>query len=1284
MGAPTAPDIRQSVYRAVLNMAGTAANATVDSILSAMDGNDARLFENNNVLLTDGGLITWTGTQVLFTENLNLVINSHVSGASPTIISLGSSTQTLANGSMLIATVNRSGGSAVMSVVTTMPAVSNANEDVWLIAKRIDAGDGTQRIYFRNGMALNAGQTARLGASGSGSGSGSGIGDDLDSLLYRASFNDPFAESGTSSASSIDVTAGHTNAVYDSTRSMWAVLYDASKTVAAASTTTTINLSANASYTVAAGDMVIIGSAARKITAVISQSSFTTEAFASAPSTGTQVTVSQAVHTKDIYNFAPDGVSIATGFPGLTFSEITVDYKDNGTASSNLWTPDTSPFLAFTASPDGTNYTSLQVRVTNETDLVSSTFLPSAGTSLYLRFFADKTSGSGTVNLITYKAFMQKIVATSTPGSGVLNSAIGLTNGAGTPVNMTISTVGGKTTATLTFSYAVGLNPGTPYGSVDVYVNGQMIPRFINSTLTPDASYTETSGNVITLDSNYSAVGYDILVIQRAQVVDSSTANTTNISALQEVSNQGFQGFVNTANVMSATSAAGSPAAGSFYSTIFNRAALPDFTQDLKPRMGIERMSTQSIYALQSEFGPNGEQVFAAQNDLFGQIRFVGGWSNINGSTNGSYAATNSVSDYCEITFYGTGLNILTNTDFGTNTWSYSVDGGGSSTFLSASASNTVLNARNYAKQQIVNVVAGLTLGVHTVKITQASVATLGIFGFEILNESSSVKVPTGIAYVNGQKLVSSALSAFSYSAPVTGTKGGRVLVYLSSAGVISQAFTAVNASQANLTSADHTNEEVARIYYPREFGAGRSDDFSGNYSAGSNLAFTLDDGTTTLVGAAVRQDTQSSHDTIATNANGSSITITFIGTGLDITEVNEASGGSDSYTATIDGTAVSLHSAGSTAIRQTKIVSGLPYGTHVVKLTRVTASTWTLKVINFIVYQPKKPSLPAGAVELADYNVMANYVASSGSIGGNGPLSTGVLYKAPSREMVFTGSSWAASISSGAQGGVVLDTTTTGDALQYTFFGTGVEAYVNYGATAPAITVQIDGSAYTGSATATNSGTWTPGTSTWQLGGSSSGQLQITGLTLGVHTVKFTKAATGSDMEFHGINVITPIHSTKSNLVADLQNTLLVGSNAISDNRKTTPVKDILPVTKAWAQALGVISSPTTSSSTFVPMPDMSCTIKTSGGAIEMKFNASINNSSTGVTNYFQLYVDGVAYGPFFYVDEFNTNGNGPVSISIIQPVSSGAHKIDLYWRCSSGTLAANGIARCLSVKEL
>src|SRR5690606_4653411 len=37
---------------------------------------------------------------------------------------------------------------------------------------RIDAGDGTQRCYFRNGSTYNAGQTARLGSSGGGSGSG--------------------------------------------------------------------------------------------------------------------------------------------------------------------------------------------------------------------------------------------------------------------------------------------------------------------------------------------------------------------------------------------------------------------------------------------------------------------------------------------------------------------------------------------------------------------------------------------------------------------------------------------------------------------------------------------------------------------------------------------------------------------------------------------------------------------------------------------------------------------------------------------------------------------------------------------------------------------------------------------------------------------------------------------------------------------------------------------------------------------------------------------------------
>ena len=49
---------------------------------------------------------------------------------------------------------------------TTLPAVSNANQEVVLIAKRVDASDGTKRVYFRNGQALSAGQSSRLGGVG--------------------------------------------------------------------------------------------------------------------------------------------------------------------------------------------------------------------------------------------------------------------------------------------------------------------------------------------------------------------------------------------------------------------------------------------------------------------------------------------------------------------------------------------------------------------------------------------------------------------------------------------------------------------------------------------------------------------------------------------------------------------------------------------------------------------------------------------------------------------------------------------------------------------------------------------------------------------------------------------------------------------------------------------------------------------------------------------------------------------------------------------------------------
>ena len=174
--APTRPDIRQSRSYVALPMIGSAAQDTLDSILAKIDPELAKLFEDRNVFLTQGGLITFAGTNVSFTEALKLEINSKIAGGAPVIVDLGSTTRNCAtDGDMIYAVVNRTAGTAtVTDNSATIPTIVAANQEVWLIAKRRDAADGTKRLYWRSGMALNEGQTVRLGSSGSGSGSGAG------------------------------------------------------------------------------------------------------------------------------------------------------------------------------------------------------------------------------------------------------------------------------------------------------------------------------------------------------------------------------------------------------------------------------------------------------------------------------------------------------------------------------------------------------------------------------------------------------------------------------------------------------------------------------------------------------------------------------------------------------------------------------------------------------------------------------------------------------------------------------------------------------------------------------------------------------------------------------------------------------------------------------------------------------------------------------------------------------------------------------------------------------
>ena len=777
---------------------------------------------------------------------------------------------------------------------------------------------------------------------------------------------------------------------------------------------------------------------------------------------------------------------------------------------------------------------------------------------------------------------------------------------------------------------------------------------------------------------------------------------TAHSSVVGDALKAGFQNFVDQSATRVATVTTGAPAAGYFYSSIVGRAPIPDISNDLRASFGVERIMTQQIAQLQNEFGTGGEPVYSVVGDDRGLIRFVSvaGLSIHNGAYGQAIDFSNG--DYAEIVFYGTGLNILvpfTNTT-GAKVIAASVDGGAEVANILPSSGSTVLDSRNYSPNIVVSAIPTQTLGVHTVKLRRNGGSGVMISGFEILNAtagSNYINLNTGTAYIQGQKVLNSVADSVDYRTGVTGTKGGRVVRYLNSDGTVSQAVTLVDTNSYTLTNTTHTNEEVARRHSYREFGAGGSEDFSllKQADGSASRVFTLDDGTTTLSGRSVTH--LDAAQVIGLAANPSFITITFVGTGLDLLRKDSGTGTEQTASVQVDGGAASnLSSANSAILRTEKIVSGLPYGTHTVKINWVSSTTYIFGLYGFTVYQPKKPTIPATAVELCDYNVMGDYALNS-TTGTAGTISSGVLRKFATRENVYVGTWPALGIDVLFLCGYSVYTSTSGSYAEYVFFGTGINIKMYLGNSAQNFTlsVGVNGgslsgnlSSYTSAFNYTGSGlTYTNTTGT--VSGTSSGAsgyngavFSLSGLPLGVHKVRFTLNNTTTTY-VDALDIITPIHAVKSNLYADLQNTLPVGSCSLTDSRPTSAIKEVLPSKKAWAQAVAV-SNPTTNSTSAVPLADMSVTIKTSGGPLDIRFLASLTHSALSFIDTY-IYVDGVQLQDS-QTYQYTTGGTIVLAVNmLVVPVSAGVHKVDIYWAAGSGATLSTGTGkRVLTVQEL
>jgi len=590
--------------------------------------------------------------------------------------------------------------------------------------------------------------------------------------------------------------------------------------------------------------------------------------------------------------------------------------------------------------------------------------------------------------------------------------------------------------------------------------------------------------------------------------------------------------------------------------TIANRAQVLDTSNTLQSLFGVEKLPTRSLLILNKESGPNGELVYEVESKD-SRIRFYGDVSTFSFSDGTGVRLGSSSLGVVEITFYGTGLNILQFSNGGANrNATISIDGGAPSAFVyDVTTRSPVLQQRNYNMNVVSSLAAGLALGWHTVLLSHNEATELFMFGFEVINARTDIAITPGTALVNTLKSPLNALSTSAYNAGVVGTRGARVVKYLLN-GAISQSVQEVEQRINYFTSTDHTNEEIVRRINFREFGSQRSDDFS-TLSTSRASAFTLEDGITSLVSNAV----EASSLALDMSTNGGFITIIFVGTGLDIIRSDTGNGGSDTYTLQVDNEPVqNFPSAGITGIRITKLCSGLPYGTHTIKITRVTAVAWGLSIRDFIIYQPKKPSIPAGAIEVSDYNLISSYIPSTSA--AYGTMSQGVLRRQMMREMLYSGN-WAWGIDVATFDGNNTRTVVNGSWVEHTFFGTGIEyrAYFTAGDTNN-VTVSIDGSSnlssYTTALVASVSGlTFTA--STGFLGGSigstNNGYLRITGLTLGFHKIRIQSNNATTTMYINSFDAITPIHINPPN--ARLLNT-------VKANSKTSPAKTIADPTKA------------------------------------------------------------------------------------------------------------------------
>ena len=548
----------------------------------------------------------------------------------------------------------------------------------------------------------------------------------------------------------------------------------------------------------------------------------------------------------------------------------------------------------------------------------------------------------------------------------------------------------------------------------------------------------------------------------------SSTDNVTNPSASQTK----FLIHSDAGGIVGAYGTAQSDGHSYYYTDIKGSGPIKD--PRIGAHFGSQRHKFKSLQTLEQESGTHGKRVFSIDGRKW--ARAVGHSQSMINDVNGNYIRFdgNQTTFFYEFVCYCSSLNMILECAPSNRHAEVSIDGGSETSFDTAETTqNSPLKSRSVDAGTLFSVVTGQTLGIHTIKIrAEDGSDRVQIYGIEPVVQDtpstatkSKIQIPAQTVVSYGKKFslsaaahhydpfngftnsshlhstyVDTATSLGLDTAPGSSAKwaisntnnirpynGGRVVKWIASDGTIKTSVNMMPPNAQNIGNnnyngsagiaaaeiatpsatnvylpafsddvIDNSQAEISRNFRVVEFGNGHA---NGNTSyrdwtfdaqhdtANTDRAYVMDDGLTSLAGRC-----RGSYAGMYPDDTNDSWYLTFIGTGMSV--------------------------EGDTGIAV--LAQNLPYGTHIVKMTRAgttTQSQWVLDGVNitqrwgstgnnedhahgFAFHQPKMPPIPEDAVVIADYMLMADFVVQTA--GTVGHISKGVRYVSASRDHFY------------------------------------------------------------------------------------------------------------------------------------------------------------------------------------------------------------------------------------------------------------------------------------------